>query len=127
MNEAARAWADRAEAHIATALRESQVPGLPHPAAVVQHAHACVQCALRSILAEASVPFPSTPHLGILLCLCADLDPAWEAFRGTLRTLTARALDAADPALPLPAERADEALRLCRAFLASVPASPLAP
>lgn len=122
MNAAAKAWADRADAHLATALRESRVPGLPHPEAVVLHAHACAQCALRSRLAEASVPFPTTPHLGILLCLCVDLDPGWEAFRGPLRTLTAHALDAADPTLPFPAARAEEALGLCEAVLAGAPA-----
>ena len=118
MNHACRAWAERAEAHFATAVRESTAMDLPNPSAVIYHSHACVQSYLRSRLAEASAPFPHTPYLVVLLYICVDLEPAWEAFRDHLRTLTSHTMDARDATKPIPEERPHEALDLCIAFRA---------
>jgi HEPN domain-containing protein len=118
MVDECRAWTDRAEAHFATAVRESSVTDLSNPAAVVYHAHWCVQAYLRARLVEASVPFPHTPYLVVLLYICADMEPTWEAFRGHLRTLTSHAMDARDATRAIPPEKMNEALDLCTAFRA---------
>lgn len=118
MTSNSRCWTDRAEAHFATALRESAVAEdlVPNPQAVIHHAHACVQALLRARLAEAGIPFPETPYLMVLLYLCVDLEPAWEEHREAIRTLTTRFMDAEDPANPIPPERITESLAFCRAF-----------
>lgn len=118
MNPASQLWTSRAEAHFATALRESTVEAdqLPNPQAVLHHAHACVQAYLRARLAEAGVPFPETPYLVVLLYLCIDLEPAWEDFREHIRNLTTFLLDSEDPAREITTDRVHEALDCCMAF-----------
>lgn len=118
MTPTSRAWNDRAEAHFATALRESTVEAdqLPNPQAVIHHAHACVEGFLRARLAKEGIPFPETPYLVVLLYLCMDLEPAWEQYRELIRSLTTFLMSAEDPDNPIPAERVHEALEFCLAF-----------
>jgi HEPN domain-containing protein len=116
MNDACRAWIERAEAHFATAVRESTVLDLPNPSAVIYHSHWCVQAYLRARLAEAAVPFPHTPYLVVLLYICVDMQPTWDAFREHLRTLTSHAMDARDATQSITTERVHESLDLCTAF-----------
>lgn len=118
MTDACRSWAERAEAHFATALRESAAVDLPNPSAVIHHAHACVQAYLRSRLAEAAVPFPHTPYLVVLLYICVDMEPTWESFRDHLRTLTSHAMDARDATRAITPGQVNESLDLCTAFRA---------
>ena len=118
MTPSSSGWTDRAEAHFATALRESAVADdlRPNPQAVIHHAHGCVQALLRARLAEAGIPFPETAYLVVLLYLCVDLEPAWEQHREAIRTLTTRFMDTEDPANPIPPERIQESLAFCRVF-----------
>ena len=116
MIEASRAWADRAEAHFATAKREVAVTHEANPAAVIYSSHLCVQAYLRARLLQAEVPFPHTPHLVVLLYLCMDAEPSWEGFRDHLRTLTSHYMDTRDATKPVPPERVEECLSCCTAF-----------
>lgn len=118
MNPTCHAWIARAEAHFATALRESTVEPdqLPNEHAVLHHAHACVRDFLRARLAQEGIPFPETPYLVVLLYLCIDLEPDWEPFREHIRSLTTFLMDSEDPFIPIPPERVHEALQFCMAF-----------
>lgn len=121
MTSTVQDWIDRAEAHFATALRESAVEAdqLPNPHAVLHHAHACVQGLLRARLTQAAIPFPETPFLVVLLYLCIDLEPGWETHREHIRSLTTFMLDAEDAGHGIPEERTHLALEACMAFRAS--------
>jgi hypothetical protein len=121
MSPTSRAWTTRAEAHFATALRESTVEAdqLPNPQAVLHHTHACVQGFLRARLAHAGIPFPETPYLVVLLYLCMDLEPGWEQYREHIRSLTTFLMDGEDPGREISAERVHEALEFCMAFRAA--------
>jgi hypothetical protein len=112
------AWTGRAEAHLATALRESTVVADqgPNPQAVIHHAHACVQDFLRARLANAGIPFPETPYLVVLLYLCMDLEPEWEQYREHIRSLTTFLMDSEDPSRNISTKRLKEALDFCLAF-----------
>lgn len=118
MTPSSNGWTDRAEAHFATALRESAVAAdrVPNAQAVIHHAHACVQALLRARLAEAGIPFPETPYLVVLLYLCVDQEPAWEQHREAIRTLTTRYMDVEDPANPIPSEWIQDSLAFCQVF-----------
>ncbi len=118
MTPTSRAWTARAEAHFATALRESAIEAdqLPNPQAVLHHTHACVQGLLRARLAHAGIPFPETPYLVVLLYLCMDLEPDWEQYREHIRSLTTFLMDAEDPDQEISADRIHEALDFCMDF-----------
>ena len=118
MSPTRQAWIARAEAHFATALRESTVEAdqLPNPQAVLHHTHACVQGLLRARLAREGIPFPETPYLVVLLYLCMDLEPDWEQYREHIRSLTTFLMDSEDPEKDIPVDRVHEALDFCMAF-----------
>ena len=118
MNSAAQAWALRAEAHFSTARREASALQEAHPAAVVHPAHACAEAYLKARLAEASLPFPATPHLVVLLYSCLDFHPEWEDFRASLRALTALAEESRDPEAQLTPGQGQAALVHCGSFRA---------
>jgi hypothetical protein len=121
MNPTSLAWNARAEAHFATALRESTVEPdqLPNEHAVLHHTHACVRDFLRARLAQEGIPFPETSYLVVLLYLCIDLEPAWEPFREHIRSLTTFLMDSEDPLIPIPPDRVQDALQFCMAFRAA--------
>lgn len=118
MSPASQAWITRAEAHFATALREStvDVDQLPNPQAVLYHTHASVQGFLRARLARERIPFPETPYLVVLLYLCMDLEPDWEQYREHIRSLTTFLMDSEDPEKDIPVDRVHDALDFCMAF-----------
>ena len=82
-------WIAKAEAHLGTAKRELAVKKGANPDAVCFHAHQCAENYLKARLQQSDVHFPTTPHLAVLLYLCADIEPSWETHRSRLSKLSA--------------------------------------
>ena len=89
MKELSARWIAKAEAHLATAMRELAVKRGANPDAVCLHAHLCVENYLMARLQEGTIDFPTTSHLAVLLYLCADIEPSWESHRSHLSRLSA--------------------------------------
>ncbi len=111
-----KAWAMKAEANLATAEREAQVRDAPNFEAVCYHAKECALHYLRARLEEAEVPFPTTPHLVVLLELCLDLESGWDEYRENLRFLMTSANQVLEPVSRVNLKTATQALEMAKAF-----------
>jgi HEPN domain-containing protein len=118
MKAMARAWVDKAEADFGTAQREIKVKKSSNFDAACLHAELCAERYLKARLAQDEIPFPSTRHLVVLLMLCADLEPEWEAFREQIRTLSSFAIELEDPDMVADEKMAEIAMGACEAFRA---------
>jgi HEPN domain-containing protein len=116
MKPMTKAWAVKAEADLATADREAKVTEDPNFEAVCHHAKECALHYLRARLEEAEIPFPYTSHLVVLLELCLELEPAWEAYRDSLRFLTTAANQSMEPESHTNRKAAMQALEKSRNF-----------
>lgn len=116
MKSMTRAWAVKAEADLATAAREAEVAVNPNFEAVCHHAKECALHYLRARLEEAEIPFPFTSHLVVLLELCLELEPSWDAFRDSLRFLTTSANQSLEAESRTTQETALRALEMARSF-----------
>ena len=97
MKALSQEWVDKAEADWTTARREFGVEEAPNYDAVCFHAQQCVKKYLLARLEEGNMPFPATHHLGVLLTICAELEPTWEDLREQARTLTANTIQIVHP------------------------------
>ena len=120
MQKLTAAWARKAESDLDTAGRELRVEEAPNPGAVCLHAQRSALAYLKARLLQTEVPFPSTSHLVVLLELCLEEEPAWEAFRPHLRALNSLAAQLEDPEYMPDGPTASEAFELARAFGDSV-------
>ena len=118
MKPMTRAWAVKAEADLATAEREAKVKDDPNFEAVCHHAKECALHYLRARLEEAEIPFPFTSHLVVLLELCLELEPSWDASRNDLRFLTTSANQSMEPDSHTNRKIAQQALEMARSFRA---------
>jgi HEPN domain-containing protein len=116
MKPMTKAWAVKAEADLATAEREAKVKEDPNFEAVCHHAKECALHYLRARLEEAEIPFPFTSHLVVLLELCLELEPAWDASRNDLRFLTISANQSMEPDSHTNRKIALQALEMARNF-----------
>jgi HEPN domain-containing protein len=116
MNPMSKAWAIKAEADLATAEREAKVVEDPNFEAVCYHAKECALHYLRARLEEAEISFPLTSHLVVLLELCLELEPAWDASRHDLRFLTIAANQSLEPDSHTNRKVALQALEMARNF-----------
>ena len=105
MKALSQEWVDKAEADWTTARREFTIEDHPNYDAVCFHAQQCVKKYLLARLEEGNMPFPATHHLGVLLTICAELEPSWEELREPARTLTANTIQ-----IQHPGAMADEAM-----------------
>ncbi len=116
MKELSAKWIAKAEAHLGTAKRELAVKKAANPDAVCLHAHLCAENYLKARLQESDVHFPTTPHLAVLLYLCADLEPGWESHRSHLSKLSAYNRLIQEPEESATPAMAKEALELATKF-----------
>jgi HEPN domain-containing protein len=113
----------KAEMAMATARREMQVTDRPNFDAVAFHSGQCAERYLKASLIEGGITFPDTRHLVVLLHLCLDRNPTWEAFRHHLCLLTTHGCLADAPDQVIPRATAEESLQLSLEFRASVRAT----
>ena len=97
MKALSQEWVDKAEADWVTANREFAAGENPNYDAACFHAQQCVKKYLLARLEEGNMPFPATHHLGVLLTICAELEPTWEELRESARTLTANTIQIVHP------------------------------
>jgi HEPN domain-containing protein len=113
----------KAEMAMATAQREMLVVDRPNFDAVAFHSGQCAERYLKASLIQGGITFPDTHHLVVLLHLCLDRNPAWEAFRHHLCLLTTHGCLADAPEHMIPRATAEESLRLAQDFRAAVRAT----
>lgn len=87
-----REWVDKAEGDFATAERELMVTDRVNYDAVCFHAQQCAEKYLKARLQEASIRFGKTHDLTLLLDEVLAVEPAWDAHRADLQTLSAFAV-----------------------------------
>lgn len=116
MKAMAKAWVEKAEADYGTAQREIKVKKGANFDAVCLHAELCAERYLKARLAEDEIDFPSTRHIVVLLMLCLDLEPGWEAFREQIRTLSSFAIELEDPDMLSDEKMGELAMEACEAF-----------
>ncbi len=116
MKELSANWIAKAEAHLGTAKRELVVKKGANPDAVCFHAHQCAENYLKARLQESEVHFPTTSHLAVLLYLCADIEPGWEAHRQQLSKLSATNRIIQEPEESATPAMAKESLELANSF-----------
>jgi HEPN domain-containing protein len=109
MKASSQEWIEKAEADWRTARREFTADE-PNFDAVCFHAQQCVKKYLHARMDEAEIPAPMTHHLGVLLALCVDAEPAWDAYREQARTLTANTLQLQHPGPSASEEMAQSSL-----------------
>ena len=97
MKALSQEWVDKAEADWVTANREFAAGENPNYDAACFHAQQCVKKYLLARLEEGNMPFPATHHLGVLLTICAELEPDWDALKEPARTLTAHTIQIQHP------------------------------
>ncbi|MBK8725529.1 MAG: HEPN domain-containing protein [Holophagaceae bacterium] len=112
----AKAWVEKAEADYGTAQREIKVKKGANFDAVCLHAELCAERYLKARLAEDEIDFPSTRHIVVLLMLCLDLEPGWEAFREQIRTLSSFAIELEDPDMLSDEKMGELAMEACETF-----------
>jgi HEPN domain-containing protein len=110
------AWACKAEADLETARRELHVVEQPNYDAVCFHAQQSALKYLKARLLQSDIPFPSTPHLVVLLELAMSVEPSWEEFRPHLRSLNHLAAQLEDPECLPDGPTAAEAYSLAKDF-----------
>jgi len=110
------AWAQKAEADLATARRELHVEEGPNYHAVCYHAQQSALKYLKARLVKDDTSFPSTSHLVVLLELCMNEEHEWEAFRPHLRSLNHLAAQLEDPECVPDGPMAAEAYSLAQSF-----------
>lgn len=116
MKAMAKAWVEKAEADYGTAQREQKNKKDANYDAVCLHAELCAERYLKARLAEDDIPFPSTRHIVVLLMLCVDLEPKWDAFREQIRTLSSFAIELEDADMVADEKMAEIAMAACEAF-----------
>ncbi|HET8714852.1 MAG TPA: HEPN domain-containing protein [Holophagaceae bacterium] len=123
MKALSQEWVDKAEADWTTARREFTAEDSPNYDAVCFHAQQCVKKYLLARLEEGNVPFPATHHLGVLLSLGAELEPAWDALKEPARTLTAHTIQIQHPGAMADQEMAQQSLDAGAALRAAMRSS----
>ena len=123
MKPLTREWVEKAEGDFLTATREYRARKSPNYDAVCFHAQQCAEKYLKARLQEAEIPFGRTHNLTSLLDLLLPVEPLWEVFRPSLRTLTVFAVEVRYPGESADKAEAREALTLCREVRQRVRAS----
>jgi hypothetical protein len=70
---------------------------------------------LKARLQEASIPFPRTHDLEVLLDLLLPIEPGWNTLRPAAQLLTSLAVDVRYPGYTADKARASDAVRACSA------------
>jgi HEPN domain-containing protein len=109
-------WVAKAEGDFASARRELRARTAPNYDAACFHAQQCAEKYLKARLQEASIPFPRTHDLEVLLDLLLPIEPAWSVLRPAAQILTSLAVDVRYPGYAADKARAREALRTCGAI-----------
>lgn len=81
-------WIAKAEGDFATATREARARKDPNYDAVCFHAQQCAEKYLKARLVEASLIFPKSHDLVLLLDLVLPCEPLWEPWRDDLSDMS---------------------------------------
>jgi HEPN domain-containing protein len=76
----------------------------------------CVEKYLKARLTEATLTFPRTHELSILLQLCVPLEPSWAAYDQSLAAMTQFAVLVRYPGIWATLNEAQQGIRTCRRF-----------
>lgn len=94
-------WVGKAEGDFTTATREVSAPSQPNYDAACFHAQQCTEKYLKARLVEAGLSVSKTHDLAVILDSLLEIEPAWEALRQQVESLTDMAVEVRYPG-PLP-------------------------
>jgi len=117
------AWACQAGDALRRPAATPHLGRQPNDTAVCFHPQKGALKYLKARLLKSDIPFPSTPHLVVLLELAMSEEPDWEEFRPHLRSLNHLAAQLEDPECLPDGPTAAEAYSLAKAFQDRVRAS----
>jgi HEPN domain-containing protein len=119
MKKITREWVNKAEGDFLTAERELRAKP-PNYDASAFHAQQCAEKYLKARLVEASIAFPKTHDLGILLNLLLPFEPSWSHVRPKLDVLTSLGIEVRYPGISADAEDAQEGLEAAKTVARSL-------
>jgi HEPN domain-containing protein len=109
-----REWVDKAEGDFVTMLREYRARKSPNYDSACFHAQQCAEKYLKARLQAASIRFPRTHDLTVLLDLATEVEPAWAIVLPVLRKLTRSAVEVRYPGRWATKRMAKEAVATCK-------------
>jgi HEPN domain-containing protein len=109
-------WIAKAEADLATALREADVIESANYDAVCFHSQQCAEKYLKATLVEKSLKFSRIHDLEILVNMITTLNPEIQGIVKFARILSAMAVEVRYPGMDADEEDAGEALRSAHAI-----------
>jgi HEPN domain-containing protein len=93
MNQLTQEWVDKAEGDFHSASREVIITQDPNYDAVCFHAQQCVEKYFKGCLQNAGIEFPKSHDLVLILDLLMALEPNWNIYRPSLRSLSTAAVE----------------------------------
>lgn len=114
MNPITDEWIRKAEADLATSMRESAVQDDPNNDAICFHAQQCAEKYIKAVLTDNGKRFARTHDLEALLELVLPLDSSWEELRPNLIRLTSSAVEVRYPGVFADVADATEAVEIAR-------------
>jgi HEPN domain-containing protein len=109
-------WIVKAEGDFVSAARDLRARKAPNYDATCFHAQQCAEKYMKARLQEASIPFPRTHDLEVLLDLLLPMEPGWNTLRPAAQLLTSLAVDVRYPGYTADKAKASDALRACSAL-----------
>ena len=116
MNPMTSEWIEKAEEDFLSARREYQARKSPNYNAACFFVQQAVEKYLKARLQEAEVEFSKTHDLVRLLDLLAFIEPLWQTYRFSFRSITTYAADYRYPGQKATQDEAKEALKICKSF-----------
>jgi HEPN domain-containing protein len=116
MRKLTHEWVEKAEGDFGTASREVRPRKSPNFDAACFHAQQCAEKYLKARLHEARIAIPKTHDLTLLLNMVLAVEPTWNAYAASLKTLTAYAVIYRYPGFSAAKADAQQAMKTCRGF-----------
>lgn len=105
-------WVRKADADLATAVRELRARTVPNYDASCFHAQQCAEKYLKALLQEEAIPFGKTHNLSLLLDLLQERHSSLELLRPILGILSAYAVEYRYPGESADKDVARQAVKL---------------
>lgn len=116
MNPMTVEWIEKAEEDFLSARREYQARKSPNYNAACFFVQQSVEKYLKARLQETDIEFGKTHDLVKLLDLLDSIEPLWQTYRFTFRSITTYAVDYRYPGQKSSKDEAKEALKICKSF-----------
>ena len=107
-------WVAKAEGDYVTAMREYRARKQPNYDSACFHAQQCIEKYLKGVLRAHRIAFAKTHDLAVLLKMCLDVDPLWEAWREGMETVSHYAVQFRYPGETATRDKARRAIEIMK-------------